>query len=170
MVGRPQLGLKAQHSTKPKKAQNRCHSTFPWSHRMIHEASWSGTRTKRSVSSSRFQCIQDHLIPAPYEGDIAETVLGCWLNPRWTWKPSWSRLVTWRWGRFVHVQRGDVLITSQRYGRRRPEREPGIRKWTTWSPTNVVELTEVPNFILEELKLTNFIDSTKGKPRCIILF
>ena len=37
---------------------------------------------------------------------------GCWLNPRWTWRPSWSRLVTWRWSRFVHVQRGDVLINA----------------------------------------------------------
>ena len=34
---------------------------------------------------------------------------------------------------------------------------------------NVVELTEVPNSDSKELKLTNFIDSTKGKPRCIIL-
>ena len=33
---------------------------------------------------------------------------------------------------------------------------------------NVVELTEVPNFDSEDLKSTNFIDSTKGKPRCII--
>ena len=34
---------------------------------------------------------------------------------------------------------------------------------------NVVELTKVPNSDSKELKLTNFIDSTKGKPRCIIL-
>ena len=33
----------------------------------------------------------------------------------------------------------------------------------------VVELTEVPNVDSEELKLTDFIDVTKGKPRCIIL-
>jgi len=43
---------------------------------MIHEASGPGTRTKRSVSSSRFQRIQDYLISTPYEGDIAETVQG----------------------------------------------------------------------------------------------
>ena len=43
---------------------------------MIHEASGAGTRTKRSVSLSRFQRIQDHLISTPYEGDIAETVQG----------------------------------------------------------------------------------------------
>ena len=34
---------------------------------------------------------------------------------------------------------------------------------------NVVELTEVPNSDSKELKLTNFIDFTKGKPQCIIL-
>ena len=34
---------------------------------------------------------------------------------------------------------------------------------------NVVELTEVPNSDSKELKLTNFIDSIKGKPWCIIL-
>ena len=34
---------------------------------------------------------------------------------------------------------------------------------------NIVELTEVPNSDSKELKLTNFIDSIKGKPRCIIL-
>ena len=34
---------------------------------------------------------------------------------------------------------------------------------------NVVELTKVPNSDSKELKLTNFIDSTKGKPWCIIL-
>ena len=34
---------------------------------------------------------------------------------------------------------------------------------------NVVELTEVPNSDSKELKLTNFIDSIKGKPQCIIL-
>jgi hypothetical protein len=34
---------------------------------------------------------------------------------------------------------------------------------------NVVELTKVPNSDSKELKLTNFIDFTKGKPRCIIL-
>ena len=33
----------------------------------------------------------------------------------------------------------------------------------------VVELTKVPNVDPEELKLTDFIDVTKGKPRCIIL-
>jgi len=33
---------------------------------------------------------------------------------------------------------------------------------------NVVELTKVPNSDSKELKLTNFIDSTKDKPRCII--
>ena len=33
---------------------------------------------------------------------------------------------------------------------------------------NVAELTEVPNPDSEELKLTDFIDATKGKPRCII--
>jgi hypothetical protein len=33
---------------------------------------------------------------------------------------------------------------------------------------NVVELTEVPNSDSEELKPTNSIDSTEGKPRCII--
>ena len=32
-----------------------------------------------------------------------------------------------------------------------------------------MELTEVPNFDSEALKSTNFIDSTKGKSRCIIL-
>ena len=32
-----------------------------------------------------------------------------------------------------------------------------------------MELTEIPNFDSEELKSTNFIDSTKGKPRSIIL-
>jgi len=31
--------------------------------------------------------------------------------------------------------------------------------------TNIVELTEVLNFDSEELKLTNSIDITKGKPR-----
>ena len=34
---------------------------------------------------------------------------------------------------------------------------------------NVVKLIEVPNSDSKELKLTNFIDSTKGKPWCIIL-
>ena len=34
---------------------------------------------------------------------------------------------------------------------------------------NVAELTEVPNFDLEELKLIDSIDTTKGKLRCIIL-
>ena len=31
------------------------------------------------------------------------------------------------------------------------------------------KLTEVPNFNSEELMLTDTINSTKGKPRCIIL-
>jgi hypothetical protein len=34
---------------------------------------------------------------------------------------------------------------------------------------NIVELTEAPNSDSEELKSTDFIDTTKGKPRCIIL-
>ena len=34
---------------------------------------------------------------------------------------------------------------------------------------NVVELTEAPNSDSEEPKSTDSIDSTKGKPRCIIL-
>ena len=34
---------------------------------------------------------------------------------------------------------------------------------------NIVELTEAPNSDLKELKSTDFIDTTKGKPRCIIL-
>jgi hypothetical protein len=108
--GTHNLGLRPDTIQSLKKAQNRCRSTFLWSHRMIHEASGDGTRTKRRISSSWFQRIQDHLIPTPYEGDIAKTIQGCWLNPRWTWKPSWSRLVTWRWGQFVHVHCGDVLI------------------------------------------------------------
>ena len=33
---------------------------------------------------------------------------------------------------------------------------------------NVAELTEVPNSDLEESKPTNSIDTTEGKPRCII--
>ena len=46
---------------------------------------------------------------------------------------------------------------------------PESEKWTAWSPTNIVELTEVPNSDSEELKSTNSIDPSKGKPRCIIL-
>jgi len=80
--GTHNLGLRPDTIQSLKKAQNRCRNTFPWSHRMINEASGAGTRTKRSVSSSRFQHIQDHLIPTPYEGDIAETVQGSWLNLR----------------------------------------------------------------------------------------
>ena len=34
---------------------------------------------------------------------------------------------------------------------------------------NIAELTEVPNFDSEEPKPTNSIDTTEGKPRCIIL-
>jgi len=34
---------------------------------------------------------------------------------------------------------------------------------------NVAELTEVPNSDSGELKPTNSIDTTKGKPQCIIL-
>ena len=34
---------------------------------------------------------------------------------------------------------------------------------------NIVELTEVPNSDLKELKPTDSIDTTEGKPRCIIL-
>ena len=34
---------------------------------------------------------------------------------------------------------------------------------------NIVELTEVPNFDSKESRFTDFIDVTKGKPRCIIL-
>ena len=34
---------------------------------------------------------------------------------------------------------------------------------------NIAELTEVLNFDSEELKLTDSIDVTKGKPWCIIL-
>ena len=34
---------------------------------------------------------------------------------------------------------------------------------------SVVELTEAPNFNSEESEPTNFIDTTTGKPRCIIL-
>ena len=34
---------------------------------------------------------------------------------------------------------------------------------------NVVELTEVPNSDSEEPKSTDFVDTTTGKPRCIIL-
>ena len=46
---------------------------------------------------------------------------------------------------------------------------PKSEKWTAWNPTNIAELTEVPNFDSEELKLTDSIDVTKGKPWCIIL-
>ena len=35
---------------------------------------------------------------------------------------------------------------------------------------NILELTEVPNSDSEELKPTDSIDTTKGKPQCIILF
>ena len=45
---------------------------------------------------------------------------------------------------------------------------PESEKWTAWSSTNIAELTEVPNFNSEELTLTDSIDITKGKPRCII--
>ena len=34
---------------------------------------------------------------------------------------------------------------------------------------NIVEITEVPNSDSEEPKPTNSIDTTEGKPRCIIL-
>ena len=34
---------------------------------------------------------------------------------------------------------------------------------------NIVELTEVPNSDSEEPQPTNSIDTTEGKPRCIIL-
>ena len=34
---------------------------------------------------------------------------------------------------------------------------------------NIVELTEVPNSDSEKLKPTDSIDTTEGKPRCIIL-
>ena len=34
---------------------------------------------------------------------------------------------------------------------------------------NIVELTEVPNSDSEEPKPSNSIDTTEGKPRCIIL-
>ena len=34
---------------------------------------------------------------------------------------------------------------------------------------NITEFTEVPNSDSEELKLTDSINTTKGKPRCIIL-
>ena len=34
---------------------------------------------------------------------------------------------------------------------------------------NTVEITEAPNSDSEETKLTDFIDTTEGKPRCIIL-
>ena len=34
---------------------------------------------------------------------------------------------------------------------------------------NILELTEVPNSDSEELKPTNSINTTEGKPRCIIL-
>ena len=34
---------------------------------------------------------------------------------------------------------------------------------------NIVELTEAPNSDSKELKSTDFIDTAKGKPRCIIL-
>ena len=37
------------------------------------------------------------------------------------------------------------------------------------TPADVVELTEVPNSDSEEPKSTDFIDTTKGKPRSIIL-
>ena len=33
---------------------------------------------------------------------------------------------------------------------------------------NAAELTEVPNFDSEELKSTDFSNTTEGKPRCII--
>ena len=45
---------------------------------------------------------------------------------------------------------------------------PESEKWTAWSPTNIAEITEVPNSDSEELKSTNSIDPSKGKPRCII--
>ena len=35
--------------------------------------------------------------------------------------------------------------------------------------TNIVELTKVPNSDSEKLKPTDSIDTTEGKPRCIIL-
>ena len=34
---------------------------------------------------------------------------------------------------------------------------------------NIVELTEAPNFDLEESRSIDFLDVTKGKLRCIIL-
>jgi len=110
--GRPQLGLKARHDTKACSAQNRWRSTLSWTHRMIHESSGAGTRTKGSVSSSSFQCIWEHLIWKTYEGDITVWVQGFWLNPNRTRSPSWRRFVAWWWGRLQHVQHGDVLITD----------------------------------------------------------
>ena len=41
---------------------------------MIHEVSAVRTGTKRSIPSSRFQHIQDHLIWTPYKGDITKTM------------------------------------------------------------------------------------------------
>ena len=80
---------------------------------MSHEVSGVGTRTKRSVSSSRFQRIQDHLIWTSYEGDITETVQMCLLNPRRTRWLSWLRFVTWEKPWYERVQHVDVLINTQ---------------------------------------------------------
>jgi hypothetical protein len=110
--GCPQHGLKDRHDTKPKKAQNRWHSTFLWSHRMIHISSGARNRTKQSVSSLAFQCIQDHLISMSYEGDIDEIMQGCRLNLRRTRWLSWWWLVTWRRPWHDRVQHGDVLISG----------------------------------------------------------
>jgi hypothetical protein len=46
----------------------RWHNTLSWSHRMMHELSRAGTRTKTTASSSPFQHILARLVSMPGEG------------------------------------------------------------------------------------------------------
>jgi hypothetical protein len=98
-MGTPQLGLKARHDTKANSAQNRWCSTLSWSHRMIHESSRAGTRTKRKLSSLAFQPNKECLVSLSYEGDVANFIKDGLLNLNRTRSPSWRRLVAWWWGR-----------------------------------------------------------------------
>jgi hypothetical protein len=91
----------------------RWHNTLSWSHRMNHEPSGVGTRTKTTTSSSPFQRILILLVSMLDEGNIAETVQGCRLNPNRTWQLSWRWLVVWGRTCHAHTQCRDVLIRMQ---------------------------------------------------------
>ena len=85
---------------------------------------------------------------------------------------GWITILSWRKAILTHLTIFPTIafhieVTPLADGTYEPIQEPD-RDFSK-AQTNVVELTEAPNSDSEEPKPTDPIDTTTGKPRCIIL-